>query len=55
MIELQLIKNIPVLLEKPFLEAGDRLVCFGDSLTASPQTDISTQKMEYITTAWLPN
>jgi lysophospholipase L1-like esterase len=34
MIELELIKNIPVLLENPFLEPGDRLVCFGDSLTA---------------------
>ena len=37
MIELELIKNIPVLLEKPFLESGERLVCFGDSLTAAPQ------------------
>lgn len=36
MTELDLIKHIPVLLEKPFLESGDRLVCYGDSLTASP-------------------
>ena len=36
MVELELIKRIPVLLEKPFLESGERLVCFGDSLTASP-------------------
>ena len=34
--EYELIKQIPVLLEKPFLESGDRLVCFGDSLTESP-------------------
>lgn len=31
MIELQLIKNIPVLLEKPFLEAGDRCSIHGKS------------------------
>lgn len=36
MTELDLIQSIPVLLEKPFLEPGDRLVCFGDSLTARP-------------------
>lgn len=34
--EYDLIKTIPVLLEKPFLEPGDKLVCFGDSLTARP-------------------
>ena len=34
MTEYDLIKTIPVLLEKPFLEPGDKLVCFGDSLTA---------------------
>ena len=33
MTELDLIQTIPILQEKPFLEAGDRLVCFGDSLT----------------------
>jgi len=33
MTEEDLIKSIPVLLEKPFLEPGDKLVCFGDSLT----------------------
>ena len=36
MTEEDLIRSIPVLLEKPFLEPGDRLVCFGDSLTARP-------------------
>ena len=36
MTEYDLIKTIPVLLEKPFLEPGDKLVCFGDSLTARP-------------------
>ena len=34
MTEEDLIRSIPVLLEKPFLEPGDKLVCFGDSLTA---------------------
>lgn len=34
MTEKDLIRSIPVLLEKPFLEPGDKLVCFGDSLTA---------------------
>jgi len=33
MTEEDLIQSIPVLLEKPFLEPGDKLVCFGDSLT----------------------
>ena len=36
MTEEDLIRSIPVLLEKPFLEPGDKLVCFGDSLTARP-------------------
>lgn len=34
MTEIDLIQSIPVLLERPFLEPGDKLVCFGDSLTA---------------------
>lgn len=34
MTDLERIRTIPVLLEQPFLEPGDRLVCFGDSLTA---------------------
>ena len=37
MTEEDLIQSIPVLLEKPFLEPGDKLVCFGDSLTARPK------------------
>ena len=37
MTEDNLIHTIPVLLDKPFLEAGDKLVCFGDSLTARPE------------------
>jgi len=31
--ECDLINNIPVLLDKPFLEKGDRLCCYGDSIT----------------------
>ena len=33
MTDLERIRTIPVLLEQPFLEPGDRLVCFGDSIT----------------------
>lgn len=40
-IERKLIKQIPVLLEKPFLEKGDRLVCFGDSITEEPTGYVS--------------
>ena len=34
MTEEERIRTIPVFLEEPFLTPGDRLVCFGDSLTA---------------------